>query len=158
AFIYGTPAREIRLPFVVNDWESAAFHAGVQLIREGHSVIGMLQFEEPMPGSLLVARGLERALATAKPRGVLMAFPDDATPKGIAHSLEAAFAASPRPTSLVFNASNQVLTCLSWMVSRGLAAPRDVSLVSIPSDSWYHDLYPPLCYYQNNSNLFSHLV
>jgi DNA-binding LacI/PurR family transcriptional regulator len=158
AFIYGTPSPKTRLPYVVNDWESAAFHAGVQLARQGHTVIGVLQIAGAMPGSLLVARGLERALATIRPHGTLLMFEDDGTPAGIVRSLEAAQAAAPRPTALVFNASNQLLTCLSWMVSKGLAAPGDVSLVSIPSDSWYQELCPPLCYYENNSNLFAHLV
>jgi DNA-binding LacI/PurR family transcriptional regulator len=157
-FVYGTPFPDLGLPFVVNDWESAAFHAGVQLIRLGHTVIGYLQFENPMPGSALVASGLRRALQTIQPRGALLAFKDDSTPQSVVHSLESAFAARPRPTALVFCSSNQLLTCLSWMVSKGISAPRDVSLISIPSDSWYHELCPPLCYYQNNSNLFARLV
>jgi len=158
AFIYGTPSAKSRLPYVVNDWESAAFHAGVQLARQGHTVIGVMQFAGPMPGSLLVAKGLERALATIRPIGTLLVFEDDGTPAGVVRSLETAMASEQRPTALVFNASNQLLTCLSWMVSKGLATPGDVSLVSIPSDSWYQELHPPLCYYQNNSNLFAHLV
>ena len=158
AFIYGTPFPNLHLPFVVNDWESAAFHAGVQLVRLGHKVIGTLQFENPMPGNALVATGLRRALQTIEPQGTLLAFKDDSTPESIARSLEAAFQAKPRPTALVFCSSNQLLTCLSWMVSKGISAPGDVSLISIPSDSWYRELHPRLCYYENNSNLFSRLV
>jgi len=158
AFVYGTPFPNLHLPFVVNDWESAAFHAGIQLIRLGHKVIGTLQFENPMPGSALVASGLRRALRSIQPMGALMAFKDHSTPESVARSLEAALAAKPRPTALVFCSSNQLLTCLSWMVSKGISAPGDISLMSIPSDSWYHDLCPPLCYYENNSNLFARLV
>ena len=158
AFVYGTPHPNLHLPFVVNDWESAAFHAGVQLVRLGHTVIGTLQFENPLPGNMLVAAGLQRALQTISPHGKLMAFKDDSTPASIGRSLDAAFQSKPRPTALVFCSSNQLLTCLSWMVSKGISAPGDVSLMSIPSDSWYHELYPQVCYYENNSNLFARLV
>ena len=36
AFVYGTPFPRVNLPSVVNDWEAAAFHAGLQLMRHGH--------------------------------------------------------------------------------------------------------------------------
>jgi len=158
AFVYGAPHPSLHLPFVGNDWESAAFHAGVQLVRLGHTVVGVLQFENITPGNLLVANGLRRALQTSQPHGTLLTFRDDSTPESVVRSLEAALAARPRPTALVFCSSNQLLTCLSWMVSKGLSAPGDVSLMSIPSDSWYHELHPPLCYYENNSSLFARLV
>ena len=157
AFIYGTPAPDIALPFVVNDWGAAAFHAGVQLVRLGHKFVGMLRPKKPMPGTLLIIQGLERALGTIQPKGSLALFADD-SPQDVVRSLEMAFGASPRPTALIFTSSGGLLTCFSWMISKGIAAPRDISLISLPSDSWYADLNPPVCYYQSNSSLFAHLL
>jgi len=34
--------------------------------------------------------------------------------------------------------------------------PADVSVVCIPSDSWFQELCPPVCHYVNNPHLFAH--
>ncbi|HEX3988271.1 MAG TPA: substrate-binding domain-containing protein, partial [Verrucomicrobiae bacterium] len=157
-FVYGTPYPGVNLPFVVNDWEAAAYHAGLQLIRQGHRNVGVLSFIEPVPGALAVVEGVRRALATAAPRAELLVFQDDRTPKSVVRSLEMAFENKPAPTALVLSGSSQLLTSLSWMVSRRIGVPTDVSLICIPSDTWFQDLYPPVCHYENNSTMFAHYI
>jgi DNA-binding LacI/PurR family transcriptional regulator len=157
-FLYGTPYPGVNLPYVVNDWESAAFHAGLQLARNGHVRIGLLAFGESTPGVMATQRGLRRALATVKPEAQLMVLSDSISPQGVAGSLDTAFRWEKRPTALVFCASSQLLTCYSWMTSKGIATPADVSLVCIPSDSWFHELYPPVCHYENNPKTFARHV
>jgi DNA-binding LacI/PurR family transcriptional regulator len=158
AFIYGTPFPRVNLPFVVNDWESAAFHAGLQLTRQGHHMIAQMAFEQTMPGMLAIERGLRRALAALGSPSQLVIFKDDHSPQSVVRSLERAFHLAPRPTALVFCASNQLLTCYSWMISKRIAVPQDVSLVCIPSDSWFQDLCPPVCHYENNPKIFARHV
>ena len=65
-------------------------------------------------------------------------------------------ASKDRPTALVLTSSNHLLTSLSWLLSKGLGVPRDVSLVVLPNDTWYSEFYPPLCHYKPNTKLFSH--
>jgi DNA-binding LacI/PurR family transcriptional regulator len=158
AFVYGSPYPGVTLPYVVNDWESAAFHAGLQLVRQRHRIIGLLAFSMPVPGVLAVERGLRRALATAKPPAQLLVLSENTSPPTVARSLETAFRLEKRPTALVFSSSSHLLTCLSWLISKGIAVPADVSLVCIPSDSWLKELYPPVCHYENNPNHFAHHV
>ena len=155
AFIYGTPFPGVNLPCVANDWESAAFHAGVQLARLGHRVIGLLQSEELLPRVLAAKRGLCRALATASPQGRLLMFVDDNTPRGVARTLETAFSIKNRPTALVLASTAQLLTSLSWMVSRGVGVPADLSLICISNDTWLQELHPPVCHYENHSKRFA---
>jgi DNA-binding LacI/PurR family transcriptional regulator len=158
AFIYGTPFPGVKLPFVVNDWESAAFHAGLQLTRQGHRVIAQLAFEHTVPGMLAIERGLRRALAALNSPSQLLIFKNEHSPQSVVRSLERAFRHEPRPTALVFCSSNQLLTCYSWMTSKGIAVPGDVSLVCIPSDSWFQELHPPVCHYENNPKTFARYV
>jgi DNA-binding LacI/PurR family transcriptional regulator len=155
AFVYGTPFPDVKLPYVVNDWESAAFHAGWQLMRHGHRVIGMLAFEDS-PGPQLVEQGLRRAFSARPADSQPLVFKNDRTPKSVVRSLETIFQLKDRPTALILTDSNQLLTCFSWMLSRGIGVPRDISLVSIPSDCWFQDLYPPVCHYENNPKIFAH--
>jgi len=158
AFLYGTPYAGVKLPYVVNDWESAAFHAGLQLVRHRHRMIGLLGFATRVPGALAVEQGLRRALAAVKPQAQLLVLSETSSPPAVARSLETAFRLEKRPTALVFCSSNHLLTCLSWLISRGIAVPAAVSLVCIPSDTWLQELHPPVCHYENNRHYFAHHV
>jgi DNA-binding LacI/PurR family transcriptional regulator len=158
AFVYGSPYAGVNLPYVVNDWESAAFHAGLQLLRHGHRMIATLGFVTRVPGVLSVERGLRRALATVTPEAQLLVLSENNSPQTVARSLETAFRLKKRPTALVFCSSSHLLTCFSWLISKGIAVPADVSLVCVPSDSWLQELHPPVCHYENNPHSFAHHV
>ena len=155
ALIYGSPFPGVKLPFVVSDWSAAAFHAGIQLVRQGHRVIGIMEYQQRFPGLLAEERGLQNALATVNAESQLVVLKDDRTPASVARSLELAFGLQNRPTALVLTYTSQLLTCYAWLVSRGIRVPADVSLVSLVNDSWFADLYPPVCYYRPDPGLMS---
>jgi DNA-binding LacI/PurR family transcriptional regulator len=158
AFLYEVPFRGVDLPFVVADWEAAAFHAGIQLIRQGHRRIGILEYHDRRPGLIAAEQGLKRALGTVGAEDRLMVFKDDRTPVSVARSLELAFGLKDRPTGLVATRAPQLLTCYSWLASRGIKVPGDVSLLCLANDSWYADLDPPVCYYEPNSRMISRQI
>jgi len=146
--LFETPFDGVNLPFVTDDWEAAAFHAGIQLMRHGHRIVGIFEYRERRPGLLAEERGLERALSTVQPPGRLVVFKDDLTPPSVAHSFDQAFELGEPPTALVLTRAAQVLTCFSWLVSRGIRAPQDISVVCLPNDSWFSELHPPLSHYR----------
>jgi DNA-binding LacI/PurR family transcriptional regulator len=154
-FLYEWPFPGVNLPYVVADWEAAAFHAGLQFIRHGHRILGILEYEERRPGLVAEEQGLQRALATVGNEGRLVVFKDDRSPPSVAKSLDLAFSLKERPTALVLTRATQVLTCFSWLASKGIRIPGDVSIVSLPNDSWFADLYPALSYYEPNTKIFS---
>lgn len=156
ALIHGWPYPGVDLSYVTKDWEPAGFHAGLQFLRHGHRNIGIFEFEERGAGAMLIERGLRRALATAEPAAKLRLFKDQRTPESIAKAYETAFKLKDRPTAMVLTSSNHLLTSLSWLVSKGIRVPADVSLVVLPNDTWYSEFYPPLCHYKPNTNAFSH--
>lgn len=158
ALIYGSPFPGVNLPFVVSHWGAAAFHAGIQLVRHGHRVIAILEYQERFPGVLAEEHGLQQALATVNASHRLVVLKDERTPATVARSLETAFALQQRPTALVLTYTSQLLTCYSWLVSRGIRVPADVSLVSLVNDSWFDGLYPPICYYRPDSHLMSRRI
>ena len=47
---------------------------------------------------------------------------------------------------------------MSWLVSKGIRVPDDVSLVVLPNDTWYSEFYPPLCYYKPNTKSLSQAI
>lgn len=155
AFLLGSPFPGVKLPFLVSDWEAAAFHAGLQLVRQGHGVIGVLEYRERFPGIVDVERGLQRALTTSGHDGHLVVFKDDLTPVSVLRSLESAFSLHERPTALVCTRSNQLLTCLSWLGSRGIAFPAEVSLLSLTSDTWFEHCQPAVAYYRSHPRVIA---
>jgi DNA-binding LacI/PurR family transcriptional regulator len=155
AFLLGSPFPGVKLPFLVSDWEAAAFHAGVQLVRQGHRVIGILEYEERSPGVVAVERGLQKAIASSRHAGRLLVFKDELTPASVACSLESAFGLRERPTAVVCTRSSQLLTCLSWLGSRGIRYPAAVSVVSLASDTWFDNLYPPVSYYRTSPTIMA---
>lgn len=154
-FLYELPFPDVNLPFVASDWEGAAFHAGLQLIRQGHRVISVFEYKDRRPGLLAMEKGLERALGSVEPKGRLVVFKDDLSPASVARSLESAFKLDERPTALVLSRAAQLLTCYSWLASQGIRIPADVSVVCLANDSWFEDLHPAVCHYQPASNLMS---
>jgi hypothetical protein len=155
ALIYGSPFPDVKLPFVGSDWGVAAFHAGIQLVRQGHRVIGIMEYQEQSPGVLAEEQGLHKALAIGHAEGQLVVLKNDRTPASVARALEQSWGLPKRPTALVLTNTSQLLTCYSWLVSQGIRVPADVSLVSLANDSWFADLHPPVCYYQPDSKLMA---
>jgi DNA-binding LacI/PurR family transcriptional regulator len=155
ALIHGWPYAGVALPYVAKDWEPAAFHAGLQFLRHGHRKIGMFEYVRRGAGAMLIASGLRRALATAGNGAELSLFQDERTPESIARACETAFKFKDRPTAMVLTSSNHLLTSLSWLVSKGISVPGDVSLTVLPYDTWYSEFYPPLSHYKSNTKVFA---
>jgi DNA-binding LacI/PurR family transcriptional regulator len=155
ALIHGWPYPDVNLPFVSKDWEPAGFHAGLQFIRQGHRDIGMFEYVKRGVGAMMIEQGLRRAIKTTDTGARLLMFKDERTPESIARAYEAAFKLNRRPTAMVLTSSNHLLTSLSWMVSKGIRIPDDVSLVVLPNDTWYSEFYPPLCHYKPNTKALS---
>ncbi len=154
--IHGWPYPGVNLPYVTKAWEPAGFHLGLQLIRHGHKNIGMFEYVERGVGAMLIERGLRRAIETAGGGTKLCVFKDERTPESIAKAYTSAFKLKERPTAMVLTSSNHLLTCFSWLVSKGIRVPDDVSLVVMPNDTWYSDFFPPLCHYKPNTKSLSH--
>jgi DNA-binding LacI/PurR family transcriptional regulator len=154
--ISGWPYEGVNLPYVTKDWEPAGFHTGLQCIRNGHRNIGMFEYVERGVGAMLIEHGLRRAMETSAGGAKLSMFKDERTPESVAKAYETAFKLKDRPTAMVLTSSNHLLTSLSWLISKGIRVPDDVSLVVLPNDTWYSEFYPPLCHYKPNTKSFSH--
>ena len=156
ALVHGWPYPGVDLPFITKDWESAGFHAGIQFIRQGHRILSMFEYQKRGVGAMLIERGLRRAIATTQEGTKLLRFKDERTPASIAKAFELAFKLKERPTAMILTSSNHLLTSLSWLVSKGICVPKEVSLLALPNDTWYSEFYPPVCYYKLNTKVFSH--
>ncbi|HZV34693.1 MAG TPA: GntR family transcriptional regulator, partial [Verrucomicrobiae bacterium] len=85
AFVYGAPFADVNLPFAVNDWEEGTFHAGLQLLRHGHRIIGIMEHEPAGPGTEAAERGLRRAVATVE-NGKVVVLKEERSPPSVARA------------------------------------------------------------------------
>ena len=153
--IHGWPYPGVDLPYVTKNWEPAGFHAALQFIRQGHRTLGMFEFVERGAGAMRIDHGIRRAIESTHCGAKLLIFKDERTPESIARAYETAFKLKEPPTAMILTSSNHLLTSYSWLVSKGIRVPADVSLTVLPNDTWYSDLYPPLSHYKPNTKLFS---
>lgn len=156
--IYGLPYAGVKLPHVGCDWSAAAYHAGVQLMRHGHRVIGLMERFDPTPGNTLAREGLENALASAGDKARVLSVKNDMSPASVARAVEQALGLKERPTALVFTATTQLLATYSWLVSQGVRVPADLSLISLVNDSWMAGLYPAVSYYEPDTKMMSKAI
>lgn len=148
----------VELPYLAADWEAAAFHSGIKLIKYGHRRIGILESHQCDSGLLAAELGLKRALETVKAVEQMNVLYEHHSPTSVAAALERAFRSKQPPTALVITRPAQLLTCYSWFASRGMQIPRDVSIISLVKDSWYAKLYPKVCHYQTNAEVISNEI
>lgn len=156
AIVHGWAYPDVNLCYVTKNWEPAGFHAGLQFLRHGHRTIGLFEYRVRGVGAMLIEQGLRRALARAGNGADLLLFKDDRTPESIARAYAEAFNLKRRPTAMVLTSSNHLLTSLSWLVSRGIGVPREVSLTVLPYEPWYADLHPALSCYKPKTGVFAH--
>ncbi|MEO6034163.1 MAG: substrate-binding domain-containing protein [Verrucomicrobiota bacterium] len=157
-FLIGSPFPRVSLPFIVNDWGPAAFHAGLQLLRHGHRHVAIMEYQERFPGLVAEEQGLATALTAGDANGRMMAVFDNGTPASVAQALENIFSQKDRPTALVLTRVAQVLTCFSWLGARGIRIPADISIVSLANDSCFDDFFPVLSHYRSNTKLISRSI
>ena len=151
--ICGSPYPGVELPYVGIDWEPAGFHVALQLIRQGHRKIGLFGYVHRGAGALAIEKGMRRAIETMDKGVELLVFDDERTPQSIVKSYEAAFGLKDRPTAILLTSSDHLLTSLSWMVSKGISVPADISLVVMSYEIWYEQLLPKVCHYKPNKKI-----
>ena len=66
ALIRGYPQPDIQIPFIDEDWEAAAFHAGTLLKRNGHRRVGLLIPDTHLAGLRATEVGLRKAFPEAE--------------------------------------------------------------------------------------------
>jgi len=104
------------------NWETAAFHAGVQLVRQD---IGSLVFWNSMSVPVVAAeRGCNGAGDSSRRQspGRVVVLKDDLSSPSVAHSLESAFGMRERPTAFVLTRALQVLTTSRGWLARDSSA------------------------------------
>lgn len=157
AMVYGDLAQGVNLPHVTFDWGAATFHAGIQLVRRGHRHIALMIPSLKSPAYPVIRKNLENALNTVG-GGLIANCLGVPSPEMVAENLEKIFLKKERPTALVLTRASSVISCYSWLLARGISVPRDLSIISLPNETWFAGFIPPICHYRPDNGRTSHAI
>lgn len=152
SLIRGYPQPDIKIPFIDEDWEAAAYHAGTQLKRLGHRRIGLLMPESNLAGLMATKVGLCKAFQ--EDDDAVFSIIEKGSAKQVDLALSRAMSLHDPPTSIVATRSRHILSTLSWATRQSLLIPKDLSLVTIASEPWFQHLLPlPSHYFSDPESL-----
>ncbi|NNC87053.1 MAG: substrate-binding domain-containing protein [Akkermansiaceae bacterium] len=144
AVIRGYPHEEITLPAIDEDWHAAAFHGGGLLKRHGHRRVGLLLPDVKLAGLAAAERGLTEAIEATPSPGSVYRLIDRQDTESVANSLQRAFALDDPPTAIVVTRGRHILTLVSWLATRRLRIPDDVSVIALCHEAWFEALIPSI--------------
>ncbi len=144
ALIRGYPSPGITIPFIDEDWEAAAYHAGTLLKRQGHQRIGLLMPDSKLAGLVATERGLRQASSNTN---TIIPIIEKGSAENVALTLARILRLEDPPTAIVATRSRHTLSIISWMAQQQLSIPRDLSLITITSEPWFEHLLPKPSHY-----------
>ena len=158
ALIRGYPQPDIQIPFIDEDWEAAAFHAGTLLKRNGHHRIGLLMPDTNLAGLKATERGLRKAFDQQQDSDPVVPIIEKGTAEHVVRAMSRALRLSRPPTAIVATRSRHALSLISWMAQQNLNIPRDLSLVTLASEPWYENLIQEPTHYFSDPGNFARTV
>jgi LacI family transcriptional regulator len=137
----------INLPSLDQDWRAVAYHSAISLISKGHRSIGLVIPDISLRGLHAVKGGVEDAIAKSPYKIKLHLMEERGTTESLSALMHRACAASDSPTGILATRSRHVLTIVSWLASKRMSIPQDMSLISLTYDNVLSALLPKIAHY-----------
>lgn len=142
--IAGAPHQGIRLPSVDSDHFALCRHAAITMLRRGHQRIAMLMDVHRFAGDEESERGFvegwQASGTHAQPPTISRIARDPAT---IIRELRRLLASNNAPTALFLFTTDIYLTVATYLGSKGINVPRDISLVCRDEEPFLRFIHPP---------------
>lgn len=142
--IRGYPQTNIQLPHLDVNWEATARHAAGRLWRLGHRRIGILTPPEALGGVEAAVKG---ASDLGEPDFSVHVMPENRTVESLIQAFSRALKLKDPPTAVIATRPRQAATAMTWLTSRGIRVPSQLSLVSLAHEPFLDYLVPAVsCY------------
>lgn len=145
--VRGYPQPNISLPFLDEDWNAAAFHAGTRLINHGHKSIAIVVPDAQLEGLKAAEQGLFKAIDKAGEGYHYHQIQEKRDIPSMVQAVQAALSSPNPPTAMLVTRSRHVLSLTTWLASFGYSIPEHLSLVALCHEPWFDDLYSPITHY-----------
>lgn len=145
--VRGQVYSNVALPCLDFDWRAMGFHAGTQMIRNGHHSIGLIIPDTNLPGLIAARQGVESAIERSEEDVILHIIVEQGTAEAVAQSLQNICHATRPPTAMIATRSRQVLTLMSWLASYKMNIPHNMSVISLADDNLFESVVPKISHY-----------
>ncbi|BCU75300.1 substrate-binding domain-containing protein [Luteolibacter sp. LG18] len=142
--IRGYPHEGIDLPHIDVDWEATARHAAGKLWRLGHQRVGILVPTDALRG---VAAAVKGALELGEIGFQAFEIVENGTVEGMARALTRALQLKNPPTAFITTRPRQAATALTWLASKGVRVPTDLSIITLAREPFLEHLVPEVTGY-----------
>ncbi|MEI7908215.1 MAG: substrate-binding domain-containing protein [Verrucomicrobiota bacterium] len=143
--VRGYPQANIGLSHLDVDWQATARHAAARLWRLGHRRVGILIPPDALPG---IAAAVKGASELGEADFTLIEMPENGSTDGVIQALSRALKLTQPPTAVITTRPRQVATALTWLASKGIHVPAQVSLVTLAHDPFLDNLVPEISGYR----------
>lgn len=142
--VRGMPHENTKLPQLDIDWLAIAQHASASLWRKGHRHVALILPDQKLRGLIDARKGVVEFNGEGWNAHIII---DPRNREALIQTLNAFRMQHPEVTAFITTRPRQVLTTMCWLHMAGLRVPDNMSLVSLFSEFYLEELYPPItCY------------
>lgn len=153
--VRGYPHENVNLSYLDEDWEAAAYHAGLTLARNGHHDVAILKPDTLLAGLEAAEAGLRRAMSQTNPDGIVHTIIDQQEKNSMIRALEHCLKLENPPTAILATRPRHVLTLISWLATHRLRIPHDLSLIALCYEDWFDFILPEIAHYHIDPGLLA---
>jgi DNA-binding LacI/PurR family transcriptional regulator len=143
ALVSGTALAGVSLPSVDVDHHALCHEAAREFLRRGHRRLALFLEKTEHGGEVACERGFRAALSACGDAGPLVVCRPSRSTAAIIRELARILGMKSPPTGVLLSNPLSYVTAFSYLASRGLRVPRDVSIASRSDEPFLGYLYPP---------------
>ena len=150
ALVMGSCHASVKLPSLDVDYRSVCRHAAGVLLAKGHRRIALVMPSSGAAGDLASEQGFLEGMKRHEPAAGVrsIVIRHNGAASNIAARLDAAFKSDQPPTALLVAKPIHVFAVLIYLANRGIAVPREVSLIARDSERAYSLMSPGIAHYR----------
>lgn len=153
ALVFGSCHPKIKLPSLDGDYRSVCRHAVGVFLSRGHRKMALIVPNSGAAGDLMSEQGFKEAALQATQHDEIRAvvIRHGSTAENLTTRLDTLFQSKDAPTALLVAKPQHVFVVMTYLLSRRLSVPGDVSLISRDDDSFFS---PLISHYAFKGNVF----
>lgn len=153
ALVLGSCHPETRLPSIDRDYRATGWHAAGELIRHGHSQVGLVLPASPLAGDLAFRNGFKAYMAN-RSVSVSELVADD-NPAVFRSRIDRFFRSHRRPTALLILRPAYSLALVIQLLRMGFRIPEDASIISRDTHPLIDTAFPDLTRYSSPTSVLA---
>lgn len=156
SIVLGFPHQGIRLPSIDIDYRAVCRHAVGVFMNLGHRRLALLIPKTPWAGEFATEQSFRQAFQSGRHANAApLVVYHDASAAGVRKALDSLFHSPQPPTGILVVNVRHMLTVITYLMSKGIRIPEEVSIISRNYDWFLDDIYPRVAHYRFDSNLFA---